>query len=134
MLAPAKSEYGGAGGRASPAPPSLPGYEKYLAQGAHAEIEMNRLDTDQLPLLTAPQGQPWASASNVSLGYSPYGTPVQEVPPVPHMPQTQDYRQASLHRPYPTGPSGYPPPVPRPQQEPSGEMNMAGRGARRNMY
>ncbi|KAI0691098.1 hypothetical protein BC835DRAFT_1279760 [Cytidiella melzeri] len=131
MLAHAKSEYGG--GRASPAPSAMANYDKYLAQGTHAEIEMNRFDTDQLPLLTAQQRQPWASASNVSLGYSPYPTPEHEVPPMPYMPQTQDYRQASLHRPYPTDGSVYPPSPPQPQQ-PRGEVNMAGRGARGNVY
>ncbi|KAI0343669.1 DUF221-domain-containing protein [Trametopsis cervina] len=127
MLGSSKSEYGG---RASPAPSALLGYDKYLAQGPQPEIEMNRLDTDQLPLLTAQPGQPWASASNVSLGYSPYGTPIQEVPPVPYTQPMQDYRQAPLHRPYPSDQSGYPPPPPQPQ----GDMNMAGRGARRTAY
>ncbi|KAI0090701.1 DUF221-domain-containing protein [Irpex rosettiformis] len=137
MLASSKSEYGGFGGRGSPAPSTIMNYDKYLAQGPQSEIELNRLDVDQLPLLTAQQGQPWASASSVSLGNSQYQIPMQESPPpMPYMPQTQDYRQAPLHRPYPTDQSGYPPPPPQPQhqQQSSRDMNMAGRGARRNMY
>lgn len=140
LLASGKPDYSGAG-RASPAPSKISGYDRYLAQGAQQEIEMSRLNVDQVPLLTAPQAQgyfdPTASRSNVSLSttYSPYSTPplggspqfpphVPQVPPVPALPQGQDYREASLHRPY------------APRQQASGnaspEVNMAGRGAFRN--
>ncbi|EKM53375.1 uncharacterized protein PHACADRAFT_259710 [Phanerochaete carnosa HHB-10118-sp] len=136
-----KSDYSVAG-RASPAPSKVIGYDRYLAQGSQPEIEMSRLNVDRVPLLTAPQalGQfdPTASRSNVSLSttYSRYNTPplgssseflphVPQVSSVPAMPLGQDYREASLHRPYPSGrqASG---------NAPSEEANMAGRGAFRN--
>ena len=129
-------------GRASPAPSKMvPGYDRYLVQGPQQEIEMSRLNVDQVPLLTAPQVPGYfdstASRSNVSLatsysynipplGGSPQFPPqVPQVPPVPAMTPGQDYREAVLHRPYPSArqASGY---------APSEEANMAGRGAFRN--
>ncbi|GJE91360.1 hypothetical protein PsYK624_075090 [Phanerochaete sordida] len=141
LLASGKPDYPMAG-RASPAPSKFSGYDRYLAQGSQQEIEMSRLNVDQVPLLTAPQVpgyfDPAASRSNVSLSttYSPYHTPplggspqfpphVPQVPPLPATTPGQDYREASLHRPYP----------PRQQASgnaPPGEVNMAGRGAFRN--
>ena len=122
-----------AGGRASPAPSKFAGYDRYLAQGPHPEIEMSRLDIDQLPLLNAQQGPGYyeASRSNISLAsYSPYSSPHMtsppQPPPVPAMPPGQDFREAALHRPYPPSrqASGYAPP---PQEDE--DVNMAGRGA-----
>lgn len=104
----------------------MAGYDKYMAQGPQSEFEMSRLDVDSLPLLNSQQAPAFVdpNASNVSLNYSAYGTPVLEAPPVPLMQQSQDYRQAPLHRPYPSQPA-YPPP---PQNQ---NANMAGRGAYR---
>lgn len=117
-------------------------YNQYLAQGPQADIEMNRLNVDQIPLLTSSQAPGYfdnnmASRSNISLGYSPYGTPQipgatppipPQVPPMPAMmPPNQDYREAALHRPYAPNrqASGYAP------STPDEGMNMAGRGAHR---
>jgi calcium permeable stress-gated cation channel len=128
-------------GRASPAPSkmTMSAYDRYLAQGPQAEIEMSRLNVDQIPLLTASQAPGYfdnmASRSNVSLGnYTPYGTPQipgtppnpPQVPPMPAMmAANQDYREAALHRPYAPSrqASGY--------ASPGEEINMAGRGAHR---
>lgn len=138
LLQPSKSEYYAAG-RASPAPSKMAGYDRYLQQGPQGSqqdhIEMTRFDADQMPLLTAQQTPGYfdPSRSNVSLpSYSPYGSPQMadsspQIPPMPAMPPSQDYRQAQLHRPYPPSrePSGYAPPP----QAPGGDVNMAGRGA-----
>ncbi|KAI0079228.1 DUF221-domain-containing protein [Panus rudis PR-1116 ss-1] len=126
-------------GRASPAM-GKSAYERYLSHGpTQSDIEMTRLDVDQMPLLTAQQtpGYYDANRSTTSFGGSLGGSP--EVPP-PQVPAgiapLQGYREAPIHRPihqqYPSQPQmmqGYPPP---PQQPPSdGEFNMAGRGAYR---
>ncbi|KIP11341.1 hypothetical protein PHLGIDRAFT_99971 [Phlebiopsis gigantea 11061_1 CR5-6] len=130
ILASGKADYMVAG-RASPAPSKIAGYDRYLNQGPQPEIEMSRLDIDQLPLLNA-QGPGYfeASRSNVSLAsYSPYASPQYggspHPPPVPAVPANQDFREAALHRPYPPSrqATGYALP---PQQD---EVNMAGRGA-----
>ena len=139
LLAGSKSDYGG---RATPASSKVAGYDRYMERGPQQEIEMSRLNLDQVPLLTAPQAPGYfdnmASRSNVSLAtsYSPHSTPhlggspqfpphVPQVPPVPVMTPGQDVRQAALHRPYAPSrqASGY---------VPSEEVNMAGRGAFRN--
>ena len=134
LLAGSTPDY--AAGRASPAPSKMM-YDRYLAQGPQTEIEMSRLNVDQIPLLTAPQAPGYfdnmASRSNISLS-TPYGSPQipgtppipPQVPPMPAMvPPNQDYREAALHRPYPHSrqASGYAPPPPEE------ETNMAGRGA-----
>ena len=95
-------------GRESPAPTKVAGYDRYLAQGPmHSDIEMTRLNVDQVPLLNAPQRpgifDPMASRSNTSLStYSPYGSPALDSTPhlasYPAMPTNTDYREASLHR------------------------------------
>lgn len=147
MLAQTKSEYDV--GRASPAPSKILAYDRYLAQGpaGRSDIEMTRLNTDQVPLLTAQQEpgffSPMASRSNTTLAsYAPpYSSPMlaesaPQLPAFPAMPPMQDYREAPLHRPYPSYPSSpQPPPQPQPQQAyppaPSPAPNMAGRGAHR---
>ena len=127
-------------GRASPAP-SKGAYDRYLAQGpSQTDIEMTRFDgSDQLPLLTSQQAPGYfdpMNRSNVSL---PYGTPSApslhgspEVPGVgapllPSMAASQPYREAPVHRPYPSremsgspGPYqayGQPPPPQQQQQQ-----------------
>ena len=88
LIGPSKSEYS-----LSPASSTakIDGYDRYLAKG-QPDIEMTRLDVDEVPLLTSQQGyfDSMASRSNVTLPhYSPYATPVAEspqVPPVPAMP------------------------------------------------
>ncbi|PSR72720.1 hypothetical protein PHLCEN_2v11415 [Hermanssonia centrifuga] len=149
LLGPTKSEYGPAD-RMSPAPSKMMGYDRYLAQGPQPEIEMSRLNIDRVPLLTAQQNpgyfDPMGSRSNMSLlstpgaQYSPHASPTldspTQIPAIPPMQPTQDYRQASLHRPYPSSNQsqgqaamGYPPQPPQGQ-----DMNMAGRGAFRGGY
>ncbi|KAK7676754.1 hypothetical protein QCA50_020277 [Cerrena zonata] len=145
-------------GRASPAP-SKAAYDRYLAQGTQSDIEMTRFDgSDQLPLLTSQQAPGYFDAMNRSTASLPYGGS-PEVPGVPSLPMAapQPYREAPVHRPYPTReltgspgpyqaygqyppqqPQQYTPPQPQqysPQQQQQQrspgegyEQNMAGRG------
>lgn len=143
MLAQTKSEYDV--GRASPAPSKMVAYDRYLAQGpaSRSDIEMTRLNTDQVPLLTAQQDpgffSPMASRSNTTLAsYAPpYSSPmlaesVPQLPVFPAMPPTQDYREAPLHRPYPSSPQPQLQPQPQQSYPPApSPPNMAGRGAHR---
>lgn len=74
-----------AGGRDSPAP-SLPGYGRYLAQGAgvDSEIELSRFDPDQQPLLPPTLMAGSGQSSHSLPGYSsqpPQG--VTQYPPPP---------------------------------------------------
>ncbi|KAH9942140.1 uncharacterized protein BXZ73DRAFT_97565 [Epithele typhae] len=111
------------GGRSSPAPSKFAGYDRYLAQGPTSEIEMTRLDIpDNQPLLNQQghfvgQGQSYydpmaASQSNVDLNYA---TPLSENPHMPLLPAAYApdvAREASLHRPYPSGGQYTPPQQP----------------------
>ncbi|GBE80758.1 predicted protein [Sparassis crispa] len=134
-LEPAKSQFYANSGRASPAPSKMAGYDRYLAQVPHHEIEMTRMDADQQPLLTAPQTLGYyepgamASRSTMSLTPSQYGSPLSvgdghEVPPMPMAPpyfesqaHTYDaYRQGSPQEAYRQSPpqEGY--------RQPSGDV------------
>ncbi|CAL1711427.1 unnamed protein product [Somion occarium] len=134
-------------GRASPAPAKA-AYDRYLAQGPQPEIEMTRFDGDQQPLLTAQQVPGYFDPMNHSTASLPYSTApslggLPEVPPmVPQVPAQyqQQYREAPVHRPYPSreissspGPyQGYSQyPAQRSSPERGSEVNMAGRGAYR---
>ncbi|ETW74884.1 hypothetical protein HETIRDRAFT_482685 [Heterobasidion irregulare TC 32-1] len=140
------------GGRASPVPTLVPGYDRYLSRGPQqSEIELSRLDlnyNDQQPLL--PPGQ-----STVSLpGYaSPpqamYQSPAQQYPPAQPAAYNgaglvvgDGFREAPIHRPYPSQQGSYASqqrPYPpsqngssgswaQPPPTEQGEVNMAGRG------
>lgn len=140
------------GGRASPVPTLVPGYDRYLSRGPQqSEIELSRLDlnyNDQQPLL--PPGQ-----STVSLpGYaSPpqamYQSPAQQYPPAQPaayngagLVMGDGFREAPVHRPYPSQQGSYASqqrPYPpsqngssgswaQPPPTEQGEVNMAGRG------
>ena len=134
LLATTKSEYDI--GRASPAPSKVVGYDRYLAQGPvnQSDIEMTRLNVDQVPLLTAPQVtgifDPMANRSNLSVEtYSPYSAPAngELSPQIPaYTAPMLDYREASLLRPQASGAAelNHYPPSPH-------DTNMAGRGAYR---
>ncbi|KAI8968617.1 hypothetical protein BD414DRAFT_541409 [Trametes punicea] len=112
LLADAKSPYSD-NGRNSPAPSKLAGYDRYLAQGPQPEIEMTRLDTASeihQPLL--PHQAPGyfeadaASRSNIDLGTYGYSSPplndVTATPLIPAALPNDAYREAPLHRPYPS--------------------------------
>ncbi|EMD32930.1 hypothetical protein CERSUDRAFT_118360 [Gelatoporia subvermispora B] len=87
--AKSQSQVWSSDGRASPAPPKVVGYDRYLAQGPQTEIELTRFEPDCQPLLTAPQPQgyfdPNANRSAASLAPSSYGHPMemQSTPPLP---------------------------------------------------
>ncbi|TCD66737.1 hypothetical protein EIP91_000978 [Steccherinum ochraceum] len=90
----------------SPAPSkALDGYNRYLQHGAtqSSDIELTRLD--QVPLLTGTQPggyfDPSASATTLA---SAYQSPQMEyaVPNVPPPMPYSDYREAPIHRPYPS--------------------------------
>lgn len=131
-------------GRASPAP-SKSVYNRYLAQGPQSDIEMTRFDgSDQLPLLASQQAPGYFDPMNRSTASLPYGTPPlhgsSDAPPLPSMAAPQPYREAPVHRPYPSREmSGSPGPYqaygqypPQSRQGSPGEgydQNMAGRGA-----
>ncbi|KAI0645179.1 DUF221-domain-containing protein [Trametes meyenii] len=116
LLADPKVPYAESG-RGSPAPSKIAGYDRYLASGPQADIEMARLDTasDIQPLLPHQQApgyfdpQAAASRSNVDLGGYGYASPPIGDPTTPLMPSAYPndaYREAPLHRPYPS--QGYP--------------------------
>ncbi|KAH9944775.1 DUF221-domain-containing protein [Amylocystis lapponica] len=105
----------------SPAPSKIAGYDRYLTQGTQQEFEMSRLDVDQLPLLSSQtpayynQNVMMGSPSMTSLpSYADASPPMnpnpQAMPPMPRMPTaydsqynlTEGYREAPLHRPYPS--------------------------------
>lgn len=104
----------------SPAPPLPPSdsYNRYIAQGPghhlaqNSEIEMSRIggpSSDHLPLLTTQQGY-FDGASAPVPQYpqqrnSPYHSPQSQYPPAPAMysNESDGYRQAPIHRPYPHG-------------------------------
>lgn len=121
------------GGRSSPAP-AIPGYNTYLAHGTQAsEIELSQLNLpyvgDEQPLLPGTQ-----STSSLP-GYATPPQTYEQYPPPPgvapvyHSNSPSDgYREAPMHRPYPSRQaSGYAPS----QAGPPGPVNMAGRGAYR---
>ncbi|KDQ55248.1 hypothetical protein JAAARDRAFT_134456 [Jaapia argillacea MUCL 33604] len=109
-LQPAKSQYY-ANGRASPAPSGrgVPaGYDRYMAQGPTGpqnDIELSRLDSDQQPLLYAPGSQGYfdprgnPSSSSITLNGTP---PLPQYPPSQQGSPGEGYRQAPVHRPYPS--------------------------------
>ncbi|KAI8968836.1 DUF221-domain-containing protein [Trametes punicea] len=113
LLADAKSPYSD-NGRNSPAPSKLAGYDRYLAQGPQPEIEMTRLDTASeihQPLLPHQQAPGYfeadaASRSNIDLGTYGYSSPplndVTATPLIPAALPNDAYREAPLHRPYPS--------------------------------
>ncbi|EIW54410.1 DUF221-domain-containing protein [Trametes versicolor FP-101664 SS1] len=134
LLADPKVPYAESG-RGSPAPSKFAGYDRYLASGPQPEIEMTRLDTtsDVQPLLPHQQAPGYfdpgaASRSNIDLGAYDYSTPPLSdnagTPLVPAAYPNDAYREAPLHRPYPTqtyssnySPQSQYPPQQYPQQQ-----------------
>ncbi|KAH9855932.1 DUF221-domain-containing protein [Lenzites betulinus] len=115
-------------GRGSPAPSKMAGYDRYLSQGPTPEIEMTRLDTtsDVQPLLPHQQTLGYfdpmaaASRSNVDLGGYGYASDTAVgTPLIPAAYPNNAYREAPLHRPYPSqgAPQQYSPQSQYPPQQ-----------------
>ncbi|CCM03927.1 uncharacterized protein FIBRA_06079 [Fibroporia radiculosa] len=101
--------FAAAGGRDSPDPSKRTGYDRYLAKGPQAEIEMTRMDYDQQPLLNAAQAPGYFDPNQSMASFAQYGIPaMDEAPPVPMIPAAysqqslnEGYREAPVHRPGP---------------------------------
>jgi hypothetical protein len=97
-----------AGGRNSPAP-SLPGYGRYLAQGAglDSDIELSRFDPDQQPLLPPTLVAGPGQSTHTLPGYSPQPAPgATQYPPAPgtayhgRITSNDGFREAPTYRPH----------------------------------
>ncbi|KAL5504690.1 hypothetical protein ACEPAH_7353 [Sanghuangporus vaninii] len=110
-----KSQFYASSGSGKPRVP--PGYDAYLAHGPTHEIEMSRLDTDQLPLLAeqqgyssraqtpTPPGQSNTSLPAYSFGYYDNGSQAS-MPPLypPGVPVQQQYPQQQYQQQVPAYP------------------------------
>ncbi|TFY80097.1 hypothetical protein EWM64_g3912 [Hericium alpestre] len=138
---PSKSQFY-VNGRGSPAPSGrLQAYDRYLQHGPQqSEIELSRLDlpyTDQQPLL--PPGSRYNAPSTSSL--PGYDSPVQQYPPQQYPPppgvapayiaSMDDFREAPLHRPYPSRQGSQFSHAASRSGDLDQTMNVAGRGAYR---